>query len=66
MNFREHWKALVVVDGETQTMRSYFVRIAFALAIVFPPLAGSAQPFDSNAFHKTVAAGKTTLIHATP
>ena len=44
-------------------MRSYFVRIAFALAIVFPSLSGAAQPFDANAFQKAQAAGKTMLIH---
>jgi thiol-disulfide isomerase/thioredoxin len=30
---------------------------------MFTSAAGAAQPFDANAFQKTQAAGKTTLIH---
>jgi thioredoxin len=44
-------------------MRSNLVRAAIALAIMFPSVAGAAQPFDAKAFQRMQAAGKTTLIH---
>ena len=44
-------------------MRSCLVRGAPALAIMFPSVAGAAQPFDAKSFQEAQAAGKTTLIH---
>ncbi len=46
-------------------MRSYPVRAAFALAIVYalPTVVVAAQPFNARAFQKSQAAVRTTLIH---